>query len=65
MNDNIRRYIWSGILMIIDDLDRNGDYSYGLAYPFRPSEWFYIHPDTFYVRANWDIDVGPIKMREQ
>ena len=51
--------------MIIDDLDRNGDYSYGSAYPFRPSEWFYIHPDTFDVRANWDIDVGPIKMREQ
>ena len=52
-------------LMIIDDLDRNGDYSYGSAYPFRPSEWFYIHPDTFDVRANWDIDVGPIKMGEQ
>ena len=52
-------------LMIIDDLDRNGDYSYGAAYPFRPSEWFYIHPDTFDVRANWDIDVGPIKTGEQ
>ncbi len=52
-------------LMIIDDRDRNGDYSYGSAYPFQPSEWFYIHPDTFDVRANWDVDVGLIKMEEQ
>ncbi|MBN4081061.1 Ig-like domain-containing protein [Caldithrix abyssi] len=52
-------------LMIIDDRDRNGEYSYGSAYPFQPSEWFYIHPDTFDVRANWDIDVGSIRIGGQ
>ncbi|MBC8345701.1 MAG: Ig-like domain-containing protein [Candidatus Marinimicrobia bacterium] len=48
-------------LMIIFDRDRNGEFSYGSVHPFQPSEWFYIHPDTFDVRANWDIDVGLIR----
>jgi len=52
-------------LMIIDDLDRDKKYSHGSAYPFQASEWFYIHPDTFDVRANWDIDVGPLKIGEK
>ncbi len=51
-------------LMIIDDRDRNGKYSYGSAYPFQTGEWFYIHPDTFDVRANWDIDMGSIRIGE-
>jgi hypothetical protein len=51
--------------MIIDDLDRDKKYSHGSAYPFQASEWFYIHPDTFDVRANWDIDVGPLKIGEK
>ena len=51
-------------LMIIDDQDRNGKYSYGSAHPFQTSEWFYIHPDTFDVRANWDIDMGSLRIGE-
>ncbi len=51
-------------LMIIDDRDRDGQYSYGSVYPFQPSEWFFIHPDTFDVRANWDIDVGFLRLGE-
>ena len=33
--------------------------------PYKNSEWFYVHPDTFEVRANWDIDVGQISMEEK
>jgi len=51
-------------LMIIDDRDRNGDYSYGSVQPFQTSEWFYIHPDTFDIRANWDINVGHLTIGE-
>lgn len=49
-------------LTLIDDRDRNGKYSYGIAYPFQASEWFNIYPDTFDVRANWDIDVGSLRI---
>ncbi len=52
-------------LMIIDDVDQSGAYSYGQANPFMPSEWFYVHPDTFEVRANWDIDIGSIQVGER
>jgi hypothetical protein len=52
-------------LMIIDDVDQSGAYTFGKASPFLPSEWFYVHPDTFEVRANWDIDVGSIRVGEQ
>lgn len=48
-------------LMIIDDVDQSGSYSNGRASPFKKSEWFYVHPDTFEVRANWDIDIGLIQ----
>jgi hypothetical protein len=52
-------------LMIIFDRDQNGKFSYGSVLPFQPSEWFYIHPDTFDIRANWDIDVGLIQEERQ
>jgi len=31
--------------------------------PLKKSEWFYISPDTFEVRANWEIDIGKIKRK--
>jgi hypothetical protein len=45
--------------------DRNGDgaYTYGTAFPFQPSERFFIYPDTLRVRANWDLEIGPIDWR--
>ena len=51
--------------MIIDYVDQSGAYTFGKASPFLPSEWFYVHPDTFEVRANWDIDVESIRVGEQ
>ena len=52
-------------LIMIDDLDKNNAFSYGTVSPYKNSEWFYVHPDTFEVRANWDIDVGQISMEEK
>ena len=52
-------------LIMIDDLDKNNAFSYGTVSPYKNSEWFYAHPDTFEVRANWDIDVGQISMEEK
>ena len=52
-------------LMIIDDADKSNSFTYGYAKPFQPSEWFYVHPDTFQVRANWDIDIGLIMIEEE
>ena len=49
-------------LIVFDDRDKNNDYSYGKAFPFQPSEWFYIIPDTLEVRANWEIEFQPIYM---
>jgi len=51
-------------MMIIDDRNADNIYSYGSVFPFKASEWFYVHPDTFKVRANWDIDIGAIKLLE-
>ena len=51
-------------MMIIDDRNADNIYSYGSVFPFKASEWFYAHPDTFNVRANWDIDIGTIKLLE-
>ena len=32
-----------------------------LFFPLKASEWFYEYPDTFQIRANWEIDVGQIE----
>jgi len=48
------------ILTLIKDEDKSGSFTYGKVIPFKPSEWFYIHPDTFNIRSNWDIDVGSV-----
>ena len=50
--------------MLFDDTDQNGTYTYGRAYPFQPSEWFYMLPDTISIRANWDIEMSPIQIQE-
>jgi hypothetical protein len=51
-------------LTLIIDEDDSESYTYGEVMPFRPSEWFYIYPDTFNIRSNWDIDVGTIIIEE-
>ena len=47
-------------LTLIKDEDKSGSFTFGQVIPFKPSEWFYIHPDTFNIRSNWDIDVGSV-----
>ncbi len=51
-------------LIMIDDIDSSNSFSYGTVSPHKNSEWFYVYPDTFEVRANWDIDVGQISVEE-
>ena len=51
-------------MMIIDDKNNDSIYTNGSVFPFKASEWFYSHPDTFDVRANWDVDIGIIKLLE-
>ncbi len=47
-------------LSIFQDQDSSNTYSYGTAYPFQASEWFYTVADTIEIRANWDIELPPI-----
>ena len=35
------------------DANNNGKYDYGKAYPFKPSEKFWVYPDTLNLRARW------------
>ena len=49
-------------LTLINDEDDSGSFTYGKVIPFQPSEWFYIHPDTFNIRSNWDQDIGTVKI---
>ncbi len=37
------------------DTDSSGTYSYGLPYPFEPSEQFFFLPDTITLRPRWSI----------
>ncbi len=50
-------------LMIFEDRDGDSAYTFGTAFPFQPSERFFIYPDTLQVRANWDLEVGPLPWR--
>ena len=52
-------------LFLFEDSDKNDSYSYGKAFPFEPSEWFYFSPDTLEVRSNWDIEIAPIILEEE
>ena len=49
-------------LMAINDSNKDKTFNYGSINPLQKSEWFFISPDTFDVRANWEIDVGKIKI---
>jgi len=51
-------------LEVFEDADSSGSYSYGLPFPFVPSERFSVHADTLRVRARWtyenaDLMLGP------
>ena len=50
-------------LMIYNDKDENNRYSNGEISPFKPSEWFYLYPDTIKIRSNWELDLGKIDLR--
>jgi hypothetical protein len=45
------------------DEDRSGTYSYGLPFPFKPSERFAVYRDTVKVRVRWGVQgiVIPLK----
>jgi hypothetical protein len=49
-------------LMAFNDSNKDKTFNYGSINPLQKSEWFFISPDTFDVRANWEIDVGKIKI---
>jgi len=51
-------------LFIFKDSDNDMNYSFGKAYPIKPSEWFYFYPDTFEVRANWETEITPINLEK-
>ncbi|MFH1852348.1 MAG: Ig-like domain-containing protein [Candidatus Neomarinimicrobiota bacterium] len=51
-------------LMIFNDENGNRRFDFGQAYPFIPSEWFYLSSDTVEVRANWDIRLPDINLME-
>ncbi len=52
----------SYIFHVFEDMDDNKAFSNGKAYPYQPSEWFYVLPDTIEVRANWDIEFQPFNV---
>ena len=51
-------------LMVINDSNKDKIFNYGTIMPLKKSEWFYISPDTFEVRANWEIDIGKIEIEK-
>ena len=51
-------------LMVINDSNKDKIFNYGTIIPLKKSEWFYISPDTFEVRANWEIDIGKIEIEK-
>ncbi len=49
-------------ISLFEDKDNNFAYTFGKAFPFQPSEWFYESSDSIEVRANWDIELSPINL---
>lgn len=47
-------------LMVFADRDHSNAYTFGTAIPPTAAEWFYRHPDTLEIRANWDVELLPI-----
>ena len=60
-----------GELKLINEFyDHNGiivsgdlESSAGNIYPYIPSEWFYIYPDTVEIRANWDMELEVLNIQ--
>ena len=51
-------------LMVVNDSNGDKVFNYGSVNPTERSEWFFVSPDTFDVRANWEIDIGKIKIEK-
>lgn len=45
------------------DADSSGTYTFGLPFPFVPSEPFAVYPDTVKVRARWSVEGVNINFR--
>jgi hypothetical protein len=45
------------------DADSSGAYSFGLPFPFRPSENFTVLPETLKVRARWGVEGAALILR--
>jgi hypothetical protein len=45
------------------DADNSGTYSYGLPFPFRPSERFTVYQDSVKVRARWGVQGVGIQLK--
>jgi hypothetical protein len=52
------------LLNLYEDSDSSGSFTFGTAYPFNTCEWFYWIPDTFEVRANWEVELPVIELKE-
>ncbi|MEE9189530.1 MAG: Ig-like domain-containing protein [Candidatus Neomarinimicrobiota bacterium] len=52
------------LLNLYEDSDSSGSFTFGTAYPFHTSEWFYWMPDTFEVRTNWELELPVIELKE-
>jgi len=37
------------------DTDSSKTYSYGKSFPYKPSEQFFVYPDTLNLRARWSV----------
>ncbi len=51
------------VLSAYRDADSSETYSYGLPFPFKPSERFTVYPDTLKVRARWGVEGVVIRLR--
>ncbi len=51
------------VLQAFRDADSSGSYSYGLPFPFVPSERFAAYPDTLRVRARWNVENAILRFK--
>ena len=50
------------VISLFHDADRDGEYSKGQAFPFVPSERYYVYPDTIKTRSSWPNEGNDIEM---
>ncbi len=50
------------VISLFHDADRDGEYSMGEAFPFVPSERYYVYPDTIKIRSRWPNEGNDIEI---